>query len=47
MPYTTHPDYEREPEIIRGMVTEEEYAWMDDIQRSRLLDDLCYPEPEE
>lgn len=41
-----HPDYDKLPEAVKAYVTAKAYAWMTDPERQRLLDDMCYPEPD-
>lgn len=37
-------DYDALPEIIRGMVTRKEYAWMSDDQKCNLIEDCTTPD---
>jgi hypothetical protein len=45
--YQHHPDYDQLPEVLRHMVSPEEYAWMGNQGRKQLVDDICYPDWEE
>lgn len=47
MPYTPHPDYKRLPEVIQAQITPEQYAWLSDEERARLIEDCTMPEVEE
>lgn len=44
MPNPGFTDYDALPEIIRGLVTRQEYAWMSDDQKCSLIEDLTTPE---
>lgn len=41
--YEPHPDYHKLPEAVRVKLTEKEYAWLGDYDRSRLLEDETTP----
>lgn len=38
------PQYGTLPEILKGMVTEREYAWLPDAAKNTLIDDLTLPD---
>jgi len=40
----THPDYKELPEFIKYAYTEEQYAWLTDEGRARLLERETQPE---
>jgi len=46
MKFTPHPDYDLLPEAIRHTMTPEEFACMPDEERSRIVEDHCYPDKE-
>lgn len=45
MPYRGfHDAYEALPEVIRGQLTREQFAWLDDKQKAQLVEDMTTPE---
>ena len=47
-PNFTHlPDYDRLPEAIKCTMTPKEFAWMSDSDRTRIIEDYCYPDAKE
>lgn len=45
--FTVHPDYDGLPECVKHLYTAEEHAWLTESQRSKLIENECYPEPNE
>ncbi len=45
MPYHGfHDSYEALPPVVRGHITREEFAWLSDDEKARLLEDMTVPE---
>ena len=44
--FTDHPDYDKLPEVLQRLFTPEEFAWMTDQDRDRIVEDMCYPDEE-
>jgi hypothetical protein len=44
--YQHIPDYDTLPESIKMELTPKEYAWLGEIERARLFERECYPDPE-
>ena len=44
--YTTHPDYAALPYVLKRQYDPQEFAWLGDAERARLVERECYPECE-
>lgn len=44
--FTPHPEYNDLPDTIKAAVSPKEFAWLTDIQRADLTNDLCTPDVE-
>lgn len=42
--YTNHPEYDKLPEVLQQYFTPKEFAWMTDQDRTRIVEDMCYPD---
>lgn len=42
--FTHHPDYDNLPGCIKHTITAQEYAWLPDEERARLVERECYPD---
>lgn len=42
-----HPEYDQLPEVLQRQITPEEFAWLGNAGRHRLIEDICYPDWEE
>jgi hypothetical protein len=41
------PEYDTLPESLKVAYTPKEYAWLGEIERGRLVERECYPDPED
>jgi len=45
--FTDHPDYKDLPQPIKSIYSPKEYAWLGDKQREKIIENECYPEPQD